>query len=125
MEAAQRLHGLIQRQWPESEIWRELPLRMRSGGPILQGIADMIVASPNGFHLIEHKTFPGRKDLCMKRAVAAGPQLLAYAEILVRVTGKPCRTLYVHFPFPGIIVKLKQPDGRDSWSEVRGAWGVG
>jgi hypothetical protein len=28
------------------------------------------------------------------------------AEALERAVGKPCRTIYVHFPFPAVIVKL-------------------
>jgi hypothetical protein len=71
------------------------------------GAADMVIETSADLHLIEHKTFPGRKDLCLKRAIAAGPQLLAYAEALKRATGKPCRTLYVHFPLPGVIAKLE------------------
>jgi hypothetical protein len=106
VEASARLQALIQRQWPGSRVWRELPLRSSAGGSLVFGTADLVIETCNDLHLVEHKSFPGRKDLCLQWAAAASPQLMGYAEILERATGKPCRTLYVHFPFPGIIVKL-------------------
>ncbi len=104
--AADRLHAHIRKQWPDAKVWRELPLECRKGEQAIRGVADLVIETKEGIHLIDHKTQPLEKAPCPIEARRFFPQLAAYAEALEKALGKPCRTAAVHFPFAGVLVKM-------------------
>ena len=110
--AFDRLHAWGSTAWPEGRWLRELPVRMgaRSGAE-LRGTCDLVIETPTGFAVVDHKTFLGSEDRVTSQTVASFGQLRAYAEILISALQKPCLGLFVHLPLAGLVVELGAPAG--------------
>ncbi|RKQ16707.1 hypothetical protein [Ureibacillus endophyticus] len=57
-----------------------------------------------------HKTFPGREDLWVDRALSHLPQLQIYAHALEVASEKPVLEAWIHMPIVGSMVKFNQTD---------------
>jgi len=54
-----RFTGYIRNRWPSAKIRREWPLSFKIGALELHGAADLVLETPGGYVIIDHKTFPG------------------------------------------------------------------
>jgi ATP-dependent exoDNAse (exonuclease V) beta subunit len=106
VEAADRLYGFIQSNFPDANVHRELPVAGRIGLRRVNGSIDMLVESPNGFIVIDHKTFPGRYDQWEGKALSHRAQLALYSYLVERATGKNVLATYIHMPVVGAIIKI-------------------
>lgn len=92
---------------PGATWHRELPVAHRlPEGTELRGIADLVLEDPNGFWLLDHKSFPGNEGDGVERAKTFVGQLDAYARALEVAWGKPCRGRFVHLAVLGKVVRL-------------------
>jgi len=107
LEIADRLHRCVSEQWPEAERRHEWPLQMRTAaGPKVRGEADLVLRTPGGLVIIDHKAVAGDETSALKKAGGFGGQLTAYAEALERATGEPVVATLIHLPLHGILAPI-------------------
>ena len=70
------------------------------------GWVDLLVDTPNGWILIDHKAFPGRKEEWPKRALEYSGQLWAYRRAVEKATGLPVLGQWIHFCVGGGVVEV-------------------
>jgi len=93
------LYAWIRARWPECPILVEVPMEVqRDDGTRLRGRIDLLVDTPEGWILIDHKSNPGGAAADEMLAQEHGPQLAAYADVLLRATGKPVREQWLYLP---------------------------
>ena len=112
MEAAQvlevhrRLDQFIADQFPNTDaVRREWPVSFRTPEHrTLQGWIDLLLETPQGYVVMDHKSFPGTD--WVKRARETGPQLRLYRRAVEEATGRPVLKSLVHFPLLGKVVEV-------------------
>jgi ATP-dependent exoDNAse (exonuclease V) beta subunit len=82
-------------------VLTEWPLQMKVGGQIMVGMADMLLDTPSGWVVIDHKSFPGAPSQWSGEASRYGGQFKAYSDTLVVATGREVVGAYVNFVFGG------------------------
>ncbi len=65
---------------------------------IVSGFIDLLLETPQGFVVIDHKSFPGSADASRSKAIKFTGQLSVYAEAVGKATGKEVKELYIHLP---------------------------
>src|SRR5688572_2541313 len=84
------IHGrfmtYIRSRWPGAKILREWPLSLKIGSLELHGAADLVLETPAGYVIIDHKTFPGGESALLEKAKSFAGQLTAYRTALEKAT---------------------------------------
>lgn len=106
VEAADRLWSFLARRYPDARLRREVPVFAPFGTQVVASRVDLLVEKGDRFAVVDHKSFPGREALWDAKAVAVGPQLVAYARAIALATGATCDGLLVHMPLVGAIVEM-------------------
>jgi hypothetical protein len=102
-------------------VWhREVPIEAvvstPDGARRVGGIIDLLLETPAGCVIVDHKTFPATNEAALcARAAEYLPQFVAYAKA-VEATGRKVTSMHVHFPMASAAVALEQLAG----SAVRG-----
>ncbi len=105
--------GVSLRSWLATELGatcfhREWPVAERLAiGTVVRGAADLVARTPNGFVLVDHKTFPGSLESALERAPRYSGQLAAYASAIVAGTGEGIASMWVHFPVLGAVAEVR------------------
>ncbi len=100
-----RLDGWIQTTWPKAVVRKEWPMKMRlPNRQRMNGWIDMLLELPDGYIVIDHKSFPGSDAL--EKACSYAPQLAVYRQAVELATGKPVLQTLIHMPLQGIVVAL-------------------
>lgn len=97
----------LQQRWPGSTIRVEVPVEAnRPDGARLRGRIDMLLDTPDGWVLLDHKSNPGgtRHDDALARE--HGPQLSAYAQAIEQCTGTPVKEHWLYLPISGRALQL-------------------
>lgn len=89
-----------------TRVYTEWPLQMKFGNQLLVGTADMLLDTPAGWVVIDHKTFPGPQSQWVQEAEGYAGQLRAYSEALKLATGKAVAALYIHYAIGGGVVQV-------------------
>ncbi|WP_405027371.1 hypothetical protein [Lysinibacillus boronitolerans] len=92
------------------EIYKEFPIHLKLNNQKAFGLIDYLIELPNGWVIIDHKTFPGHEDLWGDRAVSHLPQLQIYAHALEVASKKPVLEAWIHMPIVGKMVQFNQSD---------------
>jgi len=104
------IHGkfmaYIRNRWPGAKIHREWPLSFKIGSLELHGAADVVVETPTGQVIIDHKTFPGGEGALLEKAKSFAGQLVAYRTALEKATNIPVLSTWIHFPVSGYWVNV-------------------
>jgi ATP-dependent exoDNAse (exonuclease V) beta subunit len=86
-------------------------VRARLDGPpprLLVGEVDLFLELPDGFVLLDHKSFPGSEVERDRRLVEDwAPQLAWYARALSSALGKPLRGAFIHLPLRGEMAEVE------------------
>jgi RecB family exonuclease len=100
-------------RWPGATWRREVPvmavLAAAGGSRRVEGIIDLLLETPDGVILIDHKSYPGARDTWEQKANEFAPQFAAYAEAL-RLAGKRVLEMWVTFCVAGGAVRLRERD---------------
>ncbi|RAS31906.1 UvrD-helicase domain-containing protein [Paraburkholderia bryophila] len=103
----QAFFSWLERRWPGGSVRVEMPLEAnRTDGTRLRGRVDLLVDTPDGWVLIDHKSNPGgtsRDDASVQKY---GSQLSAYAEAVEKCTGKQVKEQWLYLPVAGRVVRL-------------------
>jgi ATP-dependent exoDNAse (exonuclease V) beta subunit len=109
LSASDAFRGYIDSRWPGARWHREIPisalLDTEHGVRRIEGSIDMLLETPAGYVIVDHKSFPGRQDQWADRALSYAPQLLTYAKA-IRMTGAEVLTMLVHFTVGGGVVEV-------------------
>src|SRR5262249_17542874 len=88
--ASDALHAFAADRWPNATWHREIPisagLDTEHGRRRIAGSIDLLLETPAGYVIVDHKSFPGRTSEWGERALTYAPQLFTYAKA-IRMTG--------------------------------------
>ena len=101
-----RFTAYIRNRWPGAKIRREWPLSFKLGPLEIHGAGDLVLETPNGYVVIDYKTFPGGESELIEKATSFAAQLMAYRMALEKATGSPVLNTWIHFPISGYLVNV-------------------
>lgn len=110
--AADRLWKFISVTWPDARVLREWPVAGRVGLQRVQGRIDLLIDSPNGLVIIDHKTYPGRPDTWEGRVNGYAAQLDLYGRLCEAATAKSVAAMFVHLPVAGTMLRIGRQGAR-------------
>lgn len=93
--------------WPGCKVHVEVPIE--AAGPDktrIRGRIDLVVETPDGWILFDHKANPSGTAKDDDLAEEHGPQLAAYAHALKQATGKPVLQQWLFMPVAARLVQL-------------------
>jgi ATP-dependent helicase/nuclease subunit A len=107
--ASDALRAFVAERWPGAQWRREVPvsavIASTHGRRRIEGAIDLLLDTPNGFVIIDHKSFPGRASEWEQRALGYAPQLMTYAKA-IEMAGGALIGRFVHFTIGGGIVEV-------------------
>lgn len=107
----QAFYAWLQARWPGGRIYVEVPIEAdRSDGTRLRGRIDLLVETPEGWILVEHKANPGGASRDDDLVLEHGPQLDAYAEAIEKCTEKAVKEQWLYLPVAARLVRLRTPE---------------
>lgn len=102
-----RLRDTLQREFGATACYPEWPIACDLGnGQRLKGWIDLLVATPQGWLIVDHKSFPGRREEWSTQALAYAGQLAAYRRAIAEATGEPVAGTWIHFCIGGGLVEV-------------------
>jgi ATP-dependent exoDNAse (exonuclease V) beta subunit len=105
LENCDGLYHFIE-QFNPVRVFTEWPLQMKVGNQTLVGTADMLLDTPSGWVVIDHKSFPGMPSQWIGEAARYGAQFKAYSDTLTLATGRKVIGTYVNFVLGGEVLRL-------------------
>ncbi|MDO3377180.1 UvrD-helicase domain-containing protein [Geoalkalibacter halelectricus] len=104
---SRRLRDTLQREFAATAFHPEWPIACDLGnGQRLNGWIDLLVATPQGWLIVDHKSFPGRREDWSAQALAYAGQLAAYRRAVTEATGQPVLGTWIHFCIGGGLVEV-------------------
>ncbi len=106
LEAHDRLHRFIARQYPEARILREWPMTMvLPNYQRMNGWIDVLLELPDGYVVIDHKSYPGED--ARQHASVYVDQLAAYQQAVEWATGRIVKQKLIHMPMAGVMLAIR------------------
>jgi len=105
LEASDRLNAFIDEHYADVKVLTEWPLVMRMANQQqMQGWLDMLLELPDGYVVIDHKSYSGGDagEHCKQYA----PQLAVYKQAVELATGKPVLKTLIHMPMVGEVYEV-------------------
>ncbi|MGK5091141.1 UvrD-helicase domain-containing protein [Deltaproteobacteria bacterium TL4] len=100
-------YKLIETRFHPIKMLRECPLQMKWENQILKGTADLLLETTDGWVVIDHKSYPGKRNHWAEEAIKYSGQLKAYAEAVNAATQKQVIATYLHFALGGGLVEVQ------------------
>lgn len=111
LEASDRLEEFLNEKYPElQKKHHEWPVHLQKGLQKASGWIDLLLLTPKGWVLVDHKSFPGKEADWLTQATSYLPQLQTYAEALEKATGKPVYEAWIHMPVVGAMIHFTEED---------------
>ncbi len=112
--AGDNLRVWVHARWPGAAWLREVPVEgivdSPDGERRVSGILDLLLATAEGWVIVDHKTFPASAEPAWrKRCKDFLPQLVTYAAVLSRIPGPRVVGCWVHLPVGGGMVEVVLP----------------
>ena len=104
--SSDRLHAFVSGRFGNAPSLREWPVHAVEGTQVIAGRIDLLIDIPDGFVVIDHKSFPGTIEVEGERLHAFAGQAGLYARALERVTGRACREYWLHQPIAALMTKV-------------------
>lgn len=109
LEASDRLHQFIDEKYENLvSLHPEWPIHLRKGLQKASGWIDLLLDTPRGWVIIDHKSFPGKEADWLSRATSYLPQLRTYAQALSTATGRPVCEAWIHMPVVGAMILFSE-----------------
>lgn len=114
LSAGTRFEAYLEAEFPGWIKHREAAIGWRPENRVMEGWIDLLLESPEGFVLVDHKTYPGNDPEGHIREKYLG-QMAAYRDALLASTGKPVLRTLMHLPALGQVYELipMQTEARD------------
>jgi ATP-dependent exoDNAse (exonuclease V) beta subunit len=103
-----RLEAALALRWPHATARREVPFSfVDDAGTTTRGAIDLLLDTPDGFVVVDHKVLLG--DVARARTVAAAysGQLQAYADAVARLSARPVLSTWIHLPLQGLLLEVR------------------
>ena len=117
-----RLEHFLSRRFPGARVLREWPVTLRTPqGQLMHGWIDLLLELPEGFVIIDHKSYQGEDGF--SRAQDAAAQLALYRQAVEMATGRPVLKTLIHLPLVGEVVDVRATEvhqARGSETEASG-----
>lgn len=95
----QAFYAWLQERWPNGTVYVEVPVEAnRPDGTRLRGRIDLLVDTPDGWVLLDHKANPSGTRHDDQLVQEHGPQLSAYAQAIETCTGKVVKEQWLYLP---------------------------
>jgi hypothetical protein len=108
VEVSNRLRSHIEQTYGKDCVClSEWPIHLKKENQKANGWIDLLLETPAGLVIIDHKSFPGSKDRREERALSHAPQLALYREAVEKAAGKPVIATIIHMPVVGDWMELK------------------
>ena len=108
LSASDRLRGYVDKTYGKETIrHREWPVHLRIGDQKASGWIDLLLETPQGYVIIDHKSFPGRMEQWSEHALQYAPQLDLYQKAVEKATARPVMATMIHMPVLGVIMEVK------------------
>lgn len=104
--ASDRLQGFICDRYSDRRVLKEWPVHAVDKLQVINGRIDVLIELPDGFVIVDHKSFPGAVEIDEERLAAFSGQAALYARALEIVCGKPCAEYWLHQPIAGIMMRV-------------------
>jgi len=109
ISASDSLRDFVEKRWPGAIWHREVPISAALDSPHglrrIEGTIDLLLETPAGYVVIDHKSFPGRADHWAARALEYAPQLMTYA-MTIEMSGALVIGCFIHFTVGGGMVEV-------------------
>jgi ATP-dependent exoDNAse (exonuclease V) beta subunit len=103
-----RLRKWANDRWPDAKWCREWPTLQRlPSGSMVRGITDLILMTPDGLVVIDHKAYIGGPEDARQFALNCAEQVQAYADAAGEALGNGSTKMYVHLPLIGAVVQVE------------------
>jgi len=97
----------LSKRWPGCPVYVEVPVEADGpSGTRIRGRIDLLVDSPDGWILLDHKSNPGGAIRDEDMAAEHGPQLQSYGHALLSATGKRVAQQWLYLPVAARAVRL-------------------
>ncbi|HVW27364.1 MAG TPA: PD-(D/E)XK nuclease family protein [Polyangiaceae bacterium] len=110
VQSGDSLRSWVDARWPGAIWQREVSIdaivATSRGRRRIRGTIDLLLDTPRGAVIIDHKTYPGAMNTWSDRAATFAPQLAAYSEAL-RAAGRTVSECWVSFAVAGGVVRLE------------------
>ena len=110
LSAADGLRTWLDARYPGATWHREWPVRGRLATTpprLMIGEVDLCLDLPDGFVLVDHKSFPGNETERDRRLIDDyAPQLRWYAKVLATALKKPLKAAFIHLPVRGEMAEV-------------------
>ncbi|MGI6412790.1 MAG: UvrD-helicase domain-containing protein [Syntrophomonadaceae bacterium] len=105
LAVGQKLTDFLNQQYPGCRIFKEWPISLRNDkNQLMQGWIDLLLETPDGYVIIDHKSYPGKN--LDERNKEYALQLKAYKEAVEKATGKRVIDTLLHLPVSGLVLKI-------------------
>ncbi len=106
-ESASRLLAAIEQRFKPLALHVEYPIHYSNdSGQLISGWIDLLIETADGFVLVDHKASPRARSDWEEIALGYSGQLQAYADGIVRATGRPVLSRWIHFGVTGGLVEI-------------------
>jgi ATP-dependent exoDNAse (exonuclease V) beta subunit len=113
LTAGLRFESYLNAEFPGWTKHREAAIGWRPENQVMQGWIDLLLEGPDGFVLVDHKTYPGNNPEGHVREKYLG-QMAAYRDAVLAATGKPVLRTLIHFPALGRVYEISEIHDRST-----------
>lgn len=106
LAAGERFESYLDAEFPGWGRLREAAIGWRPDNQVMEGWIDLLLEGPDGFVLVDHKTYPGNDPEGHVREKYLG-QMAAYRDAVLAATGKPVLRTLIHFPALGQVFEIE------------------
>lgn len=101
-----RFDSFLKTEFQDYERYDECPVSCRLETSRMRGVIDVLIQTKDGYHIIDHKSFPGPPDQWSAKALLFASQLSAYKFSIEQSTRQPVHRLMIHMPIIGKVLEL-------------------
>lgn len=106
-EASERLQRELQNLYPQKECYVEYPISYENSlGQEMKGFVDLLIDTPEGWVIVDHKSSPGKRSGWASTALKYSGQLALYKESIETLTKRPVIDCWIHFAVTGGLVQV-------------------
>ncbi len=107
VSSTDRFYKWIEKNYPDSTVRAEVPMTYTDEhGTLYQGYIDMVLETPEGYVIIDHKTHNNPSDAEDYVSSCAG-QLRLYRKALEKATGKPVNEMIINLSTLGRLYRVR------------------
>ncbi len=110
LQMVNRFRASLEKQFQPKHVLVEIPIATTNeSGQRIEGFIDMLVETDDGWILIDHKSFPGKRSEWSLEAMSYSGQLALYREALKKLK-LPVASVWIHFAVGGGLVEVLRDD---------------